>query len=370
MNAINTTQNEYVFPSKHPRVMNVTSKDIKIPISLKLKIPDPIKFIGVDGEELRGTQVGRTVLKVQKCDGRHYFVRRNAADSLVSMTKKISAARLTPRTISYTHCGINYIRQESGGTELFQHIVEMKENTKYSYFLMSALVNTMRRFHTLGFVHRDIKPENILVGTRGFQFIDFEATMKEGDMFHSAVHRFGTPGYVAPETLGVEHCITAATDTYSLGACLWVMKYKISIPNHGSSNKLTRKSLANKVQMMEYDALCPLNALVCLEMMRNEPVNRISLYEAENKLKLLDEVSRTVETLPKTLTKIVATKKGVAMFTLRKVFSEWTISILSEEVGKIYQKCTKNDIAKCLPWLRLFGYKIDITKTSSKISFR
>jgi len=95
--------------------------------------------------------------------------------------------------------------------------------------LASQVASALGRAHQMGVIHRDLKPENIIVvgraGTREefVKLTDFGiARIVDAPRLTFSEQMFGTPGYIAPETIegGVAD---GRSDLYALGVVLYEM---------------------------------------------------------------------------------------------------------------------------------------------------
>lgn len=91
--------------------------------------------------------------------------------------------------------------------------------------IAAQMAAALARAHQMGVVHRDLKPENVLLTTRdGEDFVklgDFGiAKILDAPALTFGEHRFGTPGYIAPEVIEGRPS-TPAGDVYSLGVVLY-----------------------------------------------------------------------------------------------------------------------------------------------------
>ncbi|MFI1016254.1 protein kinase [Streptomyces sp. NPDC020965] len=88
--------------------------------------------------------------------------------------------------------------------------------------LGAALADALRGVHGAGLLHRDLKPANILLSATGPRLIDFGiARAFDASALTRAGAVVGTPSFMAPEQLAGRQALTAATDVFSLGSCLY-----------------------------------------------------------------------------------------------------------------------------------------------------
>lgn len=95
----------------------------------------------------------------------------------------------------------------------------------------AQLTTTLAAAHAFGLVHRDLKPSNIIVMKEGHvKLLDFGLARPfqgEHPDLPTTLHELtgsgvilGTPRYMSPEQ-SMGDTMTAATDVFSLGLCLW-----------------------------------------------------------------------------------------------------------------------------------------------------
>ncbi len=89
------------------------------------------------------------------------------------------------------------------------------------------IASALGRAHEQGVIHRDLKPENVLLMPRAdgefVKLTDFGiAKIVDAPALTLSPQRFGTPGYIPPETLEGE-AASARGDLYSLGVVLYEM---------------------------------------------------------------------------------------------------------------------------------------------------
>ncbi|MBW2503137.1 MAG: serine/threonine protein kinase [Deltaproteobacteria bacterium] len=93
--------------------------------------------------------------------------------------------------------------------------------------ILSQVCGSLAEAHAKGLIHRDIKPGNIMLCQRGGTY-DFVKVLDFGLVREIKTHItqdfshhqpiMGTPGFIAPELLMVDHKVDARSDLYSLGA--------------------------------------------------------------------------------------------------------------------------------------------------------
>ena len=127
-----------------------------------------------------------------------------------------------------------------------QHGLEhLEENLE----ILMQVSNAVGFAHTRGILHLDLKPENIMTGLHGEVYVlDWGiAVAYRGDVSPGIARpptdgglRYGTPAFVAPETVAGELPLPA-TDVYQLGGLLYFMLTKCP-PNAGVTQRSALKS--------------------------------------------------------------------------------------------------------------------------------
>jgi len=111
------------------------------------------------------------------------------------------------------------------GGELFDRIVEKEAySEREAAECLKPIVDAIRYCHELGIIHRDLKPENLL-----YESTDESSIIKISDFGLAryvenelATTACGTPGYVAPEIIGVAGYVQEV-DYWSIGIILYIV---------------------------------------------------------------------------------------------------------------------------------------------------
>lgn len=160
------------------------------------------------------------------------------------------------------------------------------------------LLRALAYLHGQGCIHRDIKPSNILVDTAAcVKLVDFGIVkqMLPGGEGQSLSQVFGTATYFSPEqSLGSR--VTTATDLYAAGVVLYELLAGVP-PFEGEGPEVAvmhrtkaPPSLAQRVPSIPADL-----ALVCMELLSKDPIERPSAREA---LEMLDAPLSDQEAIP------------------------------------------------------------------------
>ena len=165
--------------------------------------------------------------------------------------------------------------------------------------LLAQLLRALEFIHNRGMIYGDIKPDNILVGSYDHQrgrllggqvkFIDFGLIRPEKQ--HRATRAFGTPAYVAPETV-----LGAATDRradlYSLGVLLYELATG-KLPFPGNTNLEILRGHVEKRPTPPHIVsphLPQLFSALVMRLLEKKPEDRFA-----NALEFLDEINRVFD---------------------------------------------------------------------------
>ncbi|MBL8933652.1 MAG: serine/threonine protein kinase, partial [Archangium sp.] len=93
-----------------------------------------------------------------------------------------------------------------------------RESLSRHLLVLGQVCHALHFAHARGLVHRDVKPDNVMLGAFGEVYlVDWGIATAPGPARGLA----GTPAYAAPEMLGGDGVLSAATDVYLLGAVLF-----------------------------------------------------------------------------------------------------------------------------------------------------
>lgn len=123
--------------------------------------------------------------------------------------------------------------------------------------LLIAVCEAVHFAHLRGVVHRDIKPSNVLVGDDGrARVIDFGIALAEGD---EGGELAGTPGWMAPEQLGVVRApIDPRTDVWALAALGWrLIAGRPALPLQAASVEEAQHAVASRPASLVPNAPIP-----------------------------------------------------------------------------------------------------------------
>ncbi|KAM3559744.1 hypothetical protein MY1884_003315 [Beauveria asiatica] len=100
--------------------------------------------------------------------------------------------------------------------------------------ITTQIIEGLGFMHGNGFTHRDLKPGNIMVVNPGpkwsVKIADFGISKRRHELSTSLHTRAGTPGFAAPEAMGIigaGRSYTSAVDMWSLGAVVYEIALSI-----------------------------------------------------------------------------------------------------------------------------------------------
>ena len=153
---------------------------------------------------------------------------------------RLSATLTHPNTITIydvgrtpDHC-LYYAMEYLEGLDL-QDLVEKfgPVPPARTIFILAQACGSLQEAHSRGIIHRDIKPGNIFLARRGglYDFVkvlDFGLAKQISDDTAAAISKtgmlFGTPRYLAPETVYGSETVDCRADLYNLGAvAYWLL---------------------------------------------------------------------------------------------------------------------------------------------------
>jgi serine/threonine-protein kinase len=152
---------------------------------------------------------------------------------------QLSASLTHPNTITIFDFGrtaentFYYAMEYLAGLDL-QRLVERHGQlpADRAIYLLKQALGSLAEAHERGIVHRDIKPSNLFVTHRGglYDFVkvlDFglarEITQVEGSELTKTGMLFGTPRYIAPESVYGSTAVDARSDLYNVGGVAYWM---------------------------------------------------------------------------------------------------------------------------------------------------
>ncbi len=170
-----------------------------------------------------------TAVKVMSGDGPEH----QAAVVRFEREVQLSASLTHPNTITIFDFGrtadntFYYAMEYLGGMDLEKMILDFGPlPAERSVYLLIQALGSLGEAHQNGIIHRDIKPSNIFITQRGgaYDFVkvlDFGLAREvkpaeDGDITKAGMI-FGTPRYIAPESVYGTHPADSRSDIYNLG---------------------------------------------------------------------------------------------------------------------------------------------------------
>ncbi|MER6578945.1 protein kinase [Nonomuraea sp. NPDC001023] len=147
------------------------------------------------------------------------------------------------------------------------------------------LLEALRAAHAAGVLHRDVKPDNVLLTEDGRAVLtDFgiATTEDEAPVTRTGI-LIGTPAFMAPERAAGGQA-RPASDLWSLGVTLYM-----AVEGHSPFHRDNALATLGAVMHAEPEPLARAGVLapVLLGLLRKNPAQRMSLEEAEQRLRLV-----------------------------------------------------------------------------------
>ncbi|UCC81788.1 MAG: serine/threonine protein kinase [Gemmatimonadota bacterium] len=188
-----------------------------------------------------------TAVKVMHQDGRD----RGTALARFEREIKLSATLTHPNTITIYEVGrtpdhsLYYAMEYLEGLDL-QQLVERHGpvSPARTIHILTQVCGSLEEAHARDIIHRDIKPSNIFLTRRGLLYdyvkvLDFGLAKQIESDASSAISKtgmlFGTPRYIAPETVYGNEQVDGRADLYCLGGvAYWMLTGQPPFPSESS----------------------------------------------------------------------------------------------------------------------------------------
>lgn len=170
------------------------------------------------------------------------------------------------------------------GTDLDDHIRAQAGpmDVDEALAILDQMCRGVSAIHAQGIVHRDLKPGNVLIGPLfRVAVTDFGLTTRIDSEAESAV-RGGTPGYMAPETIGTDASPDPRADVYALGVIAREMLTGARVFSGETSRDIATQQLEGPAEpfVLSADAGPPALAPVIDRAMALAPEDRFPSVEA------------------------------------------------------------------------------------------
>ena len=186
------------------------------------------------------------------------------------------------------------------GIPIDQYCLQNSRSQRARLQLFKAVCEAVAYAHGNLVVHRDLKPSNVLIDDNGHaKLLDFGVAklLDHGDSELTLDMRVFTPGYASPEQIRGE-AITTASDTFQLGALLYIVLTGQPLFGTGSTESAFRRAHetfeAKLPESETVDLPRELKAIV-LKCVATLPAERYASVDA-----LIDDLSRYLDHYPVT----------------------------------------------------------------------
>ncbi|CAD8060693.1 unnamed protein product [Paramecium primaurelia] len=164
-----------------------------------------------------------------------------------------------------------YIMHNCKGGTLYEYLIENDLNLSelVTQEIMKKLLMGLNHLHKLGIIHRDLKLDNIMLlrknDPNSIRIMDFGYSTFIDDKSLSN-QRCGTPGYIAPEILNMNH-YNELCDIYSLGCVFHALLTGRKLYQTPKSTKASELLIMNRNSTISLSQISNLNALELLQSM-------------------------------------------------------------------------------------------------------
>jgi serine/threonine protein kinase len=182
----------------------------------------------------RDARDGRlSAVKLQKAEGASAAARARFEREVRFTSSLVHENTVSVRDHGETAEGVPYYAMELLEGATLEEVVERSGPMPAArvVHVLSGVALALAEVHRRGFVHRDIKPSNVFLCQTTAQaeqvkVLDFGLVKDLSDAESEAAESgkvFGTPQYLAPESIAAPEAVSAKTDLYAVGALAYFL---------------------------------------------------------------------------------------------------------------------------------------------------
>jgi len=282
------------------------------------------------------------------------------------------------KIFEYFHDDLNYyvITELCEGGELIEQLYKVHHFSEHvTAIIMEQILSAVMYLHSKGIVHRDLKPENILIEATNInsaktlegandqminsqnqqeiviKLIDFGTS--QYFLGNKLTYKIGTPYYIAPEVLNKSY--SNKCDIWSCGVILYIL-LSGTPPFYGEDDQeIMDKVKKGKFSFdhPEFDAISQEAKNLIINLLRYDPVKRLTAEEAWNDVWIQKYVKRKINNtdMSKSINDCKIPYTNLKNFAARQKFQQATIAFLVHQIStsdmvkdlrKIFKEFDKN----------------------------